>query len=87
MCILTPVTEQNSTHLKMLTLTTNYGKTFSFNVTSKYGWDSIYKYYEKNSVAHLYSRYAKIRLKKGEVIYIKAFWTGGKHQYTMKIKC
>ena len=42
---------------------------------------------KKDRTSNLYSRYVKIHLKKGQAIYIKGFWTGGKHQYTMKIKC
>lgn len=53
----------------------------------KYWYDLIYKYEKKDRTSNLYSRYVKIHLKKGQAIYIKAFWTGGKHQYTMKIKC
>lgn len=87
LCILKPVTEQNYTYLKMLTLQTNYGKSFSFNICTKYWYDLIYKYEKKDRTSNLYSRYVKIHLKKGQAIYIKAFWTGGKHQYTMKIKC
>ena len=38
------------------------------------------------AASDLHTRYAKISLKKGETIYIKTFWTGGKHSYSLKIK-
>lgn len=52
-------------------------------------WYESYEKGRKNSkpeLAVLSSRYAKMKLKKGETVYFKSFWTGGKHQYSVKIK-
>lgn len=68
------------------TLKTNYGKTSAFNIVSLKWYNRFYKAKKKTAGSYLYNRYAKIKLKKGESAYLRAFWTGGKHQYTVKIK-
>lgn len=72
--------------LSMQTLKTNYGKNWTFKISSLNWYNRYYKSGKKNSSTYLYNRYAKIKLKKGETIYIQSFWTGKKHQYNLKIK-
>ena len=66
-------------------LKTNYGKTTTFAIASKWWYKRFGKPEGKSPYAHLYSRYAKIKLKKGETIFIGANWDE-KFQYTLKIK-
>ena len=73
-------------YLNMQTLKTNYGKASAFKVTSKNWYNRFYRSAKKTSTTYLYDRYVKIKLKKGESAYIEAYWTGGRHQYTLKIK-
>lgn len=65
---------------------TNGGKTYSLNMSSKIWYDKFSKGKKVTPYLDLYKRYAKINLKKGETVYINTFWTGGKHQYNVKIK-
>ena len=72
-------------YYNMQKLTTNYGKSYDFKICSKY-WSRNASIVKKSTSGYLYSRYAKVKLKKGETILIRSYWTGGKHQYTLKIK-
>lgn len=71
--------------LQMQKLNTNYGKSDVFWIGSKYS-QRFKSSSKKNVNGYLYSRYVKIKLKKGEKMYLNSFWTGGKHQYTVNIK-
>lgn len=68
-------------------LKTNYGKSTTFRISSKWWYKRFGKPEGKTVDAHLYSRYVKIKLKKGETIFIGADWGwGNKFKYTLKIK-
>ena len=62
------------------------GKITMLNVCSKVWYNAYIKGKKITKRSELYSRYAKISLKKGETIYIESFWTGGPHSYSLKIK-
>ncbi len=79
------VYKKNRNWLERQELKTNYGKSNVFWIGTKY--TQRFKDTSKKTVdGYLYSRYVKIKLKKGETIYMNSYWTGGKHQYTLKIK-
>ena len=65
---------------------TNGGKSSVLNMCSKAWYNTYTKGRKIKAASDLHTRYAKISLKKGETIYIKSFWTGGKHSYSLKIK-
>lgn len=65
---------------------TNGGKSSVLNMCSKAWYNTYTKGRKIKAASDLHTRYAKISLKKGETIYIKTFWTGGKHSYSLKIK-
>ena len=65
---------------------TNGGKSYTLSICSKAWYNTYTKGRKIKAASDLHPRYAKISLKKGETIYIKTFWTGGKHSYSLKIK-
>ena len=66
-------------------LKTNYGRTTTLAIASKWWYNRFGKWEGKSTDAHLYSRYAKIKLKKGETIFIRANWNE-KFQFALIIK-
>lgn len=78
---------KNEYYLRLQNLKTNYGKTTTFRIASKWWYNRFGKSIGKTEDARLYSRYAKIKLKKGETIFIYADWGWGKRfKYTLKIE-
>ena len=65
---------------------TKGGKSSILRICSKQWYNRYIKGKKVKASTELYSRYAKISLKKGETIYISTYWTGGKHSYSLKIK-
>lgn len=72
--------------LSMQKVKTNGGKRSILSICSKAWYNTYTKGKKVTTYSDLHTRYAKISLKKGETIYIKTFWTGGKHSYSLKIK-
>ena len=72
--------------MSMLRVKTQGGKAYSLDICSKEWYNKYTRGKKITTASDLYSRYAKFSLKKGETIYIKSFWTGGPHSYSLKIK-
>ena len=65
---------------------TNGGKWFSLHMASKKVYNKYFRGKKVTKDSYLCSRYAKVKLRKGETLYIDSDWTTSKYQYTMKIK-
>ena len=65
---------------------TKGGKSSILRICSKAWYNKYTKGKKVKETTELYSRYAKLSLKKGETIYISTYWTGGPHSYSLKIK-
>lgn len=76
----------SSKGLNVLKVQTNKGKTSYLNVATSYSYNHFYKNKGSGVDNYLYSRKATVSMKKGQTLYFKTFFTGGKHSYSVNIK-
>lgn len=79
-------TKQYPHGLETLKTKTNGRKYYTLLLASKWWYTRYVKGKKVTPASELYSRYSKISLKKGDVLYISTYWSNGKHQYRLKIK-
>lgn len=80
------MTKQYPHGLETLKTKTNGGKYYTLLLASKWWYTRYVKGKKVTPTSELYSRYSKLSLKKGDVLYISTYWSNGKHQYKLKIK-
>ncbi|MBR1691685.1 MAG: hypothetical protein IJ711_02800 [Lachnospiraceae bacterium] len=73
-------------YLSAQKVSTNGGKETYLEMATKDSYNDYYKGQKVKKNSYLASRYGKLKLKKGETVYIQYFHTGGKCSYTMKVK-
>lgn len=72
--------------LETLKTKSNGGKAYTLILASKWWYSRYVKGQKVTPESELYSRYSKLSLKKGDVLYISTYWSNGKHQYKLKIQ-
>ena len=80
------MTKQYKHGLETLKTKSNGGKAYTLILASKWWYSRYVKGQKVTPESELYSRYSKLSLKKGDVLYISTYWSNGKHQYKLKIQ-
>ena len=80
------IEKQNGSYLSTQTVKTNGGKSSVLWTATKESYERFHKTKKPTSSTYLATRYGKLKLKKGETVYLEYYYTGGKCTYTLTVK-